>query len=307
MVEPEPTTARAKFDLPEFVAQERARVGDELDRLLPAADREPQSLHHAMRHSVLGGGKRLRPLLTIAAGRACKVQPSEVLAAACAIELIHTYSLIHDDLPAFDDEEVRRGQPTCHVVFGEAVAILAGDALQALAFETLLGAARDAADPRRWMAATQRVAAAAGSIGMCGGQTLDIEATGAPIELPALRRLHAAKTGALLTAAVVCGGLVAGANDAECEALERYGDSIGLAFQVVDDLLDVEGDIDELGKQPGGDAARGQPTFPALIGVEAARTEAAYLRDTSIETVGHFGADADALRGLARLIVDRTS
>ncbi len=307
MVEPEPTTAGADFDLREFVAQERVRVDDELEHLLPAANREPQSLHRAMRHSALGGGKRLRPLLTIAAGRACNVEPSEVLAAACAIELIHTYSLIHDDLPAFDNEELRRGQPTCHVVFGEAVAILAGDALQALAFETLLKAASDATNPHGWMAATRRVATAAGSIGMCGGQTLDIEATGEPIALPALRGLHAAKTGALLTAAVVCGGLVGAASDAECDALERYGDSIGLAFQVVDDLLDVEGDIDELGKRPGGDAARGQPTFPALIGVEAARAEATCLRETAIAALGRFGAEAAALRGLARLIVDRTS
>ena len=307
MIESESTIAGAEFDLIEFVAQERARVDAELSRLLPAADREPQSLHHAMRHSVLAGGKRLRPLLTIAAAGACQTTPSEVLAAACAIELVHTYSLIHDDLPAFDDEALRRGQPTCHVLFGEAVAILAGDALQALAFETLLLGASTASKPGGWMAATQRVAAAAGSIGMCGGQALDVEATCQPIELTALRRLHAAKTGALLTAAVVCGGLIAGASDAERDALERYGDSIGLAFQIVDDLLDVEGDIGELGKQPGGDAARGQPTFPALVGVEAARAEATQLRDAAIESTETFGDDAVALRGLARLIVDRTS
>lgn len=307
MVEAESTIASSGFDLAEFVALERARVDAELERLLPPADHEPQSLHHAMRHSVLAGGKRLRPLLTIAAAGACGATPSHILPAASAVELIHTYSLIHDDLPAFDDEEMRRGHPTCHVVFGDAIAILAGDALQALAFETLLRAARDATDPGGWIAAAQRVAAAAGSIGMCGGQALDVEAIGQPMTLPDLRRLHSAKTGALLTAAVVCGGLITGATDDECAALERYGDSIGLAFQVVDDLLDVEGDVDALGKQPGGDAARGQPTFPALIGVETARTEATQLRDAAIESTEIFGDDAAALRGLARLIVDRTS
>ncbi|HJO04629.1 MAG TPA: farnesyl diphosphate synthase [Acidobacteriota bacterium] len=307
MVEPEQSIAGPTFDLQDFVAQERARVDTALQVLLPAAEHEPRSLHHAMRHSVFAGGKRIRPLLAIAAGRACHAEPEDVLGAACAIELIHTYSLIHDDLPAFDEEELRRGEPTCHVLFGDAIAILAGDALQALAFETMASAARDATNSHGWVVATQRVAAAAGSIGMCGGQTLDLEATGQSIDLSALRRLHAAKTGALLTASVVCGGLIAGASSAECEALERYGQSIGLAFQVVDDLLDVEGDIRELGKQPGSDAARGQPTFPALIGIDAARTEAIGLRDTSIEAVERFGPDGDALRGLARMIIDRTS
>ena len=307
MAEPGPATARAKFDLLQFMERERARVDKELGRLLPAADCEPQSLHRAMRHSVFAGGKRLRPLLTIAAGRACGAASTEVLSAACAIELIHTYSLIHDDLPAFDDEPLRRGQPTSHVLFGDAVAILAGDALQALAFETLATAASSAVNPHGWIAAAQRIGAAAGSIGMCGGQTLDVEATGEPIELTALRRLHAAKTGALLTGAVICGGLIVGASETECEALERYGDSIGLAFQVVDDLLDVEGDVDKLGKRPGGDAARGQPTFPSLIGIDAARNDAARLGDMSIEALESFGPDAEALRSIARLIVDRTS
>ncbi len=303
----EPETGRNNFDLLQFLDRERAGVDEELERLLPAADHEPQSLHRAMRHSVFAGGKRLRPLLTIAAGRACGVASAHVLSAACAAEMIHTYSLIHDDLPAFDNEELRRGQPTSHVLFGDAVAILAGDALQALAFETLATAASSAPNPGGWIAAARRLSAAAGSIGMCGGQTLDLEATGEPIELPALRRLHAAKTGALLTATVICGGLIAGASETECEALKRYGDASGLAFQVVDDLLDVEGDVDQLGKRPGGDAARGQPTFPALIGVDAARSEAARLRDISLEAVEPFGPDADALRCMARLIVDRSS
>lgn len=307
MPEAKPSTASTSFDLAEFVAQEQARIDAELQQLLPQADREPQSLHHAMRHSVLAGGKRIRPLLTIAAGLACGAQASDVLGAACAVEMIHTYSLIHDDLPAFDNGDLRRGQPTCHVLFGDAIAILAGDALQALAFETLLRDANRATDSRGWIAATERVAAAAGSLGMCGGQTLDLEATSGSISLPSLRRLHAAKTGALLTAAVVCGGLTAGANSAECAALERYGESIGLAFQIVDDLLDVEGNIDDLGKLPGSDAARGQPTFPALIGIDAARIEAERLRNMSIEAVAPFGTDAAALCGLARLIVDRTS
>lgn len=300
-----PATTAGAGRLQAFLEQERARVDAALERVLPAADTEPAALHRAMRHSVFAGGKRLRPLLVIAAARACRSEPDAVLAAACAVELIHTYSLIHDDLPSFDDEQLRRGKPTCHVVFGEAIAVLAGDALQALAFEQLAAHATDR--PERSLAALGTVARAAGSTGMCGGQTLDLQATGADLDLAGLRRLHAAKTGALLNASVLAGGLLAGADAEQLAALRAYGDAVGLAFQVVDDLLDVEGTVEQLGKRPGGDAERNQPTFPSILGVAAAHAEAERLREAAIRALAPFGAEADVLRELAHYTVDRQS
>lgn len=290
-----------------FMERERSRVELALDDLIPAAEQQPPSLHRAMRHSVFAGGKRLRPLLVIAGGQACGARPEEVLPAACALELIHTYSLIHDDLPAFDDEELRRGKPTCHVLFGVTVAILAGDALQALAFEHMAQATVGTERPATWLRAIALLGAAAGSVGMCGGQTLDIEAPGQQLDIEQLRALHAAKTGALLTAAVLGGGIVAGADETALTALRIYGDAVGLAFQIVDDLLDVEGDVAQLGKQPGGDANRGQPTFPSLVGVEAARAEARQLREKADDAVAIFGEAGTTLRLLAAYIVDRSN
>jgi geranylgeranyl pyrophosphate synthase len=247
-------------------------------------------------------------MLVLAGCEICGDDPGNAMPAACAVELIHTYSLIHDDLPAFDDEELRRGQTTCHVAFGEAIAILAGDALQALAFEVLAAATLASSRPAGWIAANRDMARAAGSLGMCGGQTLDIEAAGEPLDLAALRRLHAYKTGALLTTSVVSGGLIGGADDNAARALRTYGDSVGLAFQIVDDLLDVSGTAAELGKQPGGDAAREQPTFPSLIGVAASRAEAARLRDAAKEALlATFPEPAAApLCALADYIVERS-
>lgn len=298
--------AAAGSDPGSWQRSRREQVEAALRAALPDVASEPPSLHLAMRHSLLAGGKRIRPLLAIAAGEACGSEAAAVMPAACALEMVHTYSLIHDDLPAFDDEQLRRGQPTCHVLYGEAVAILAGDALQALAFEhlaTAVAPGREGAALR----ATAVLARAAGSLGMCGGQTLDIEAAGNDLSLPQLRRLHAAKTGALLTASVLCGGILAGGGDEQLEALRTYGDAVGLAFQIVDDLLDVQGDAAELGKRPGGDAARGQPTFPALVGLDAARAEAEALRSRATAAVAGFGARGTALLQLADTIVDRRS
>ena len=288
-----------------FLRRERERVDAALDEILPPEDRAPASLHRAMRYSVFAGGKRLRPILTISAGVACGSEADEVLPAACAIELIHTYSLIHDDLPSFDDEELRRGVPANHRVFGEAVAVLAGDALQALAFETMASAATRAGDSRRWSAALAEVARAAGSAGMCGGQCRDIEAVGHDLALDALETLHAEKTGAMLTASVMAGGYVAGASESQLAALRRYGACVGLAFQIVDDILDVEGSVEELGKRPGGDADRSQPTFPSLIGLGGSRRRAERLREEAVDALEPFGDDAETLRGLAGRIVDR--
>jgi geranylgeranyl pyrophosphate synthase len=296
----------ASADAPQlrsFLDSERARVEVALDRILPSAETEPGILHQAMRHSVFAGGKRLRPLLVIAAARACGGGPEAALPAACAVELIHTYSLIHDDLPSFDDELLRRGQPTCHALFGEPIAILAGDALQALAFEQL-GSLR-VADADSSLRTLRILARAAGSAGMCGGQALDLHARGNLVDLPGLRRLHAAKTGALLTGSVLAGGVLAGADAASLDALRGYGDAVGLAFQVVDDLLDVEGTVERLGKRPGGDAERDQPTFPSILGVDATRREIERLRQNALDALAPFTEDADVLRGLAHYVVDR--
>jgi geranylgeranyl diphosphate synthase type II len=299
--------AALAFDVRTHMDTVRPQIDAALERVLPPATAVPANLHGAMRHSVFAGGKRLRPLLALAGCGAGGATPETAMPVACAIELIHTYSLIHDDLPAFDDEELRRGQPTCHVVYGEAVAILAGDALQALAFEVLGQAGLAASAPRAWTAAAREMARAAGSVGMCGGQTLDIEAAGAALDIDGLRTLHAHKTGALLTAAVVCGGMVGDADETQLQALRVYGDAVGLAFQIVDDVLDVEGTAEELGKNPGGDAARDQPTFPALIGLDASRVEATRLLDAARDALDDFETARSApLRGLAEYIISRS-
>jgi geranylgeranyl diphosphate synthase type II len=293
-------------DLVAYLAEQRAVVDAALERALPPAETVPDALHRAMRHSVFAGGKRLRPMLVIAGAEAIGTAADSVLPAACAVEMIHTYSLIHDDLPAFDDEELRRGQPTSHVLFGETVAILAGDALQALAFEHMASAGSASDHPAAWVAAIRELSFAAGSRGMCGGQTLDTEAAGEEIDMAGLQQLHAAKTGALLTASVVMGGTLAGAGPEQLAALRQYGDAVGLAFQIVDDLLDVEGDVEDLGKRPGGDAERGQPTFPVLIGIDGAHREAERLRVEARAALAPFGDSAAPLAALADYIVNRS-
>ena len=291
---------------PERFAAFRELVDAELDAVLPPADSPPEQLHAAMRYSVFAGGKRLRPILVLAAGEACGAPPEELLQAACAVELLHTYSLIHDDLPAFDDDELRRGQPTNHVVYGEATAILAGDALQTLAIAQLGRAAAGAEDPRPWIAAITELTDAAGSMGMAGGQCMDIEAEGRSLDLDALRSLHALKTGALLTACVRMGAHVGCADEATMEALTRYGRAIGLAFQIVDDILDVEGSVQDLGKQPGVDADRGKQTYPALLGVEASKAEAERLCADAIAALAPLGSGTEQLKAIADFIVQRS-
>jgi len=305
--DPEPPTSKA---LPSAARQLfdslGARVDGALEAALPAESTAPSGLHVAMRYSVFAGGKRLRPILVLCAGAACGGDIDELLPAACAVELMHTYSLIHDDLPAFDDDSLRRGKPTSHKVFGEPQAILAGDALQTLAFATLARAARQAAEPQLWTAAMAELAEAAGSTGMAGGQWFDVEAEGRTIDLTALETLHAAKTGALLTACVRIGAVLAGADTEALERLSAYGRAVGLVFQVVDDILDVEGSVEELGKVPGVDAARGKPTYPALLGLEEARATAEQLRHVALESIEPFGAAAHPLALIADFIVDRS-
>lgn len=293
-----------------------ARVEAALDKALPSPDDSPRRLHGAMRHGVLNGGKRMRPLLVYATGTAFGVADAELDAAAAAVELMHCYSLVHDDLPAMDDDVLRRGQPTVHVAYDEATAILAGDALQSLAFEALAAAPQPA---ERRIGMLAELARAAGVAGMCGGQALDIDATGGTCgpdgwshakdhadPLLHLERLHALKTGALLRCAVRLGAIAGGADAASHAALDRYADALGLAFQIKDDLLDIEGDAATLGKTAGKDVAQHKATFPALLGADASRQRLAELSATMQDALQELRADSRALAALACRVVERT-
>jgi len=289
-----------------FLGDCRVRVEHALDKWLPADSTQPGRLHGAMRYAALGEGKRVRPLLVYASGQALGAQAECLDAAACAVELIHAYSLVHDDLPAMDDDDLRRGRATCHKAFDEATAILTGDALQTLAFRVLCeddNLCIDRADRLRMIA---ELALASGSRGMAGGQALDMQATGRQIDLAQLENLHIHKTGALILASVRLGALAAGgARDERLSGLERYAKCIGLAFQVRDDVLDVEGETEVLGKTPGKDAAADKATYPALIGLDAAREMAQRLIDEALDNISPFDRAADPLRQLARYIVGR--
>ncbi|MDR2550838.1 MAG: polyprenyl synthetase family protein [Desulfobulbus sp.] len=262
----------------------------------------------AMRYSLFAGGKRIRPVLCLAGAEAVdsgEQTRQRALPVACALECIHTYSLIHDDLPAMDDDDLRRGKPTNHTVFGEAAAILAGDGLLTFAFELLSGAASATLpDPTR-IRIIRTIARAAGPLGMVGGQSLDMIYEGQQVGYEELRRIHRSKTGALITASVVCGAMVAGAGEDQEAALKTYGDHIGLAFQIVDDLLDVEATTAELGKSAGSDAKADKVTYPSLFGVETSRTMAREAVQEAIAALAAFDYQADPLRALARYIVDR--
>lgn len=284
----------------------RAHVEVALDRWLPPATIVPQLLHEAMRYAVLGDGKRLRPLLVYATGIALGVKRSALDAPACAVELVHAYSLIHDDLPAMDNDDLRRGRPTCHKAFDEATAILAGDALQALAFHVLAhdDAIRVGAEQRLQMLDT--LAVASGSRGMAGGQALDLAAVGRELNIAELENMHIHKTGALIRASVRLGTLSGSDLDPEVvERLDHFGKCIGLAFQVQDDILDVEGETAVLGKPQGSDIARNKPTYPNLLGLEGARQAAAELHRDAIQALTCLGDAAAPLRALADYIVRR--
>ena len=282
----------------------QARIEDALRRVLPTADTEPARLHAAMRHAALNGGKRIRPLLVYATGHAFGVSEDALDDAALAVELIHCYSLVHDDLPAMDDDDLRRGQPTVHIAFDEATAILAGDALQSLAFERLANAPLP---DNVKVAMLRELAIASGHAGMCGGQALDIGATGQRINIDQLERLHAMKTGALLRASVRLGALAGGADDTHRQSLDTYADALGLAFQVKDDLLDIEGDSATLGKTAGKDVEQNKATFPALIGTDPSRARLHALANTMQSSLATFpvDVDTDALAALAQRVVER--
>jgi len=282
----------------------QARVEAALERCLPPRDQAPQRLHEAMRYAVLGGGKRVRPLLTFAAGAATGAAPERVEIVACAVELIHAYSLVHDDMPCMDDDVLRRGRPTVHVEFDEATALLVGDALQAAAFE-LVADAPAGVDRSVQLELVRTLARAAGSRGMAGGQAIDLESVGKTLSLPELEFMHILKTGALIRASVTLGGRCGTPTPKELERLDHYAKVIGLAFQVVDDTLDAASSTATLGKTAGKDAVQGKPTYVTLLGLERARRLAEELRREAQEAITGFDARAGYLRELADFIVLR--
>lgn len=283
----------------------RKQVDAELDRVVPPERVPPEIIHRAMRYSLFAGGKRIRPILCLEAARAVSDEAPGVERAACSLELIHTYSLIHDDLPALDNDDLRRGRPTCHKVFGEAMAILTGDALLTLAFQVLCGPGP--IPPERRAPLADELSAASGTAGgMIGGQVFDLEGEGKQPTADLLDRIHRAKTGALLTASVRMGAICAGANDDQKEALTCYGRHIGLAFQIVDDILDVEQSSEQLGKTAGKDAAQEKITFPSVYGLGASHQMAEQECGRAIAALEMFGARAARLAEIAGMIVRRT-
>jgi geranylgeranyl diphosphate synthase, type II len=281
-------------------------VDQALERVLPAAGELPASLHGSMRYSVFAGGKRVRPVLMLAACETVGGELEQAMSAACAMEMIHTYSLIHDDLPAMDDDDFRRGNPTNHKVYGEATAILAGDALLTEAF--ILLSSENGGDPAARLRVIHEIANASGSRGMVGGQVVDMESEGkGEIDIATLSYIHTHKTGALIRASVRAGAILGGASAEHLDALTRYADAIGLAFQIADDILDVEGTTEELGKDAGSDQARGKATYPALVGLEASRARALELVQMALDALANFDDRAEPLRAIASYIVKRKS
>jgi len=284
----------------------RARLENMLEYWLPAAATHPARLHEAMRYAVLDGGKRIRPLLVYAGGRAAGAASDDLDAPACAVELIHAYSLIHDDLPAMDDDDLRRGKPSCHKAFDEATAILAGDALQSLAFHVLAHAGPHDPGPLSRLHMLDTLALAAGSRGMAGGQAIDLAATGLQLNIAELEDMHIHKTGALVRASVLLGAQCAGSiSAAQLDRLDHYAKCIGLAFQIRDDILDVEGEAHKLGKNTGMDLQREKSTYPALMGLEAARQRAHELHAEALDSLTGFDGRADPLRWISSYIIER--
>ena len=295
------------FDLAAYTAERRALADFALDAYLPEADALPPRLHEAMRYSLFCGGKRLRPLLVFAGAEAVGGCLEWVIPLACAVECIHTFSLIHDDLPAIDNDDLRRGSPTSHIVYGEAMAILAGDALLALAFD-LIAECRVHVPAERVLDAVAMVARASGTRGMVGGQVSDIESEGlSDLDEAAVASIHDRKTGALLLASLLSGARLCGATLDQERALHVYGTQIGLAFQITDDILDLEGDEGKLGKPLGSDLKQDKATYPKILGIDASRALARRASDTALSALHSFGPEADPLRALAQYIVERDS
>ena len=291
--------------LPHFFEADHALIESALGKTLPAEDTQPPSIHRAMRYSVFAGGKRIRPILCLESARIFTPNLDGAIQVGCALEFIHTYSLIHDDLPALDNDDLRRGKPTCHKVFGEAMAILAGDALLTLAFETL---ARAHIAPEARVGLIAEIAAAAGTVnGMVGGQVADVEAGGNPVDAAMLEYIHRSKTAALIRGCIVAGAMTGGAPPHDVARLRAFGENIGWAFQVVDDILDVEESSAALGKTAGKDQAQQKATYPALYGLEKSRAIAAALEASALSDLDFFGERAARLRELAAFLVARRS
>jgi farnesyl diphosphate synthase len=294
------------FQFQEWLTAHSERTELALHRLLDSAQTTPQRLHEAMRYAAQGGGKRIRPLLVYAAGQlgdsANLLNAESLDVAAVAIECIHAYSLVHDDLPCMDDDDLRRGRPTVHKAYDEATALLVGDALQTRAFEILANANCDAQARIKMISV---LAAAAGSRGMAGGQAIDLESVGKKLDLPGLKLMHAMKTGTLLSCAVELGGIAVHLDTAQMAHLDAYSKSLGLAFQIVDDVLDATSDSQTLGKTAGKDAANDKPTYVTLMGLDYAQKQARELQETAIASLDSFGAQAQALKDLALLVVNR--
>ncbi|MFI3215776.1 MAG: (2E,6E)-farnesyl diphosphate synthase [Methylococcales bacterium] len=293
-------------DLKAYLATCQTRVEAALTQRLPAENILPNKLHQAMRYSVLNGGKRMRPMLTYATGSVLGISPDALDAVACAVECIHVYSLIHDDLPAMDDDDLRRGKPTCHVAFDEATAILAGDGLQTLAFELLAHDASIQVSAQNRLQMITSLARASGSLGMVGGQAIDLESVGRMLTLPELENMHIHKTGALIRASVILATLAKeGVDEEAVKRLDNYAKCIGLSFQVKDDILDEESDTATLGKTQGKDKDNNKPTYPALLGLSGAKEKAQELHEKAIENLAYFGVQADLLRNLSLYIIQR--
>ena len=301
------------MDLKKYLQEKKEIVDSALERYFPnrpgSALEEvfPTSLHKAIRHSLFAGGKRVRPILSMAAFEAVGGKGDEILPFACALEMIHTYSLIHDDLPALDNDDYRRGQPTCHKVFGEAIGILAGDALLTEAFRLMANRSIGGLSHRHGqiLEVIYEVAQAAGMQGMVGGQVLDIESEGKEVDFPTVEYIHTHKTGALILVSVRSGAKLGGGDEAALKALTRYGEGIGLAFQIADDILNVEGKAAVLGKKTGSDLSKGKATYPSLLGLEESKRRARELVELAVDAIGSFGPEAQPLREIAWFIVSR--
>jgi geranylgeranyl diphosphate synthase, type II len=294
------------LDIKSYLAESKKLVDGCLEQLLQPEDEAPATIHKAMRYSVFAGGKRVRPILVLSSGESLGGDREVLLHLGAAVEMMHTYSLIHDDLPALDNDDLRRGNPTCHKVFGEAMAILAGDSLMTRCYQVLaeLPKIQDSVKIR----IISEIAAATGTInGMIGGQVVDLESEGKPISSEILEYIHHSKTGALLTACVRCGALAAGAKPEELQSLSDFGGKIGLVFQIVDDILDITSSSEMLGKTAGKDEKVKKATYPALYGIEASRKMALDLASSALKNIENFGEQANALRSLAQFIVSRTA
>ena len=294
------------MNIKDYLEQKRVEVDRFLDQVCPPAATPPATLHASMRYSLMAGGKRIRPILTIAAAEAIGHMPPGLMAVACSLEFIHTYSLIHDDLPSMDNDDFRRGKPTNHKVYGEAMAILAGDALLTMAFDLI--SRQDlmkGCDPMRQVWIIQELAYGSGNMGMVGGQVFDIQAENKDIDLVTLQNIHKHKTGMLIRAAVRMGAVAAGATERQLDDMSGYAEDIGLAFQIADDVLNVTGTREELGKNPNTDAERGKKTYPTFYGVDGAKKLAEECVARAIHRLSSFGPSADPLREIARYITAR--